>query len=297
MNLEQIEYVKTILETRSITRAAENLGISQSAISQSISSLEQELGLRLFNRSRSGTFPTDEGRRIIEKTLQVLSQIDQIKEEARITSKFLTGDLRIAVDPTLINVLPKLIKNFREQHPHVNITILEIPHAIINESIENLTYHIGITAQSQEYEALHTSLVFKPVNTAPVAKVVVHPTSPLISVQHLNMQQIVQYPIIFHKTAYWEKFITYYEKQYSPLNVMLMSSNTELIKRMIAENLAISILPNYLLLDDYLIQQHKLVALPIELDYGPPFCSYGYLYSNKHTDIALIQTVLSFCHN
>ena len=59
MNFEQLEYIKEVIETKSMSIAAENLHVTQSAISQSISLLEKEFGVQLFKRSRNGTIPTE----------------------------------------------------------------------------------------------------------------------------------------------------------------------------------------------------------------------------------------------
>ena len=297
MNLEQIEYIKEISQTKSITKAAENLGISQSAISQSISSLEQELGIRLFKRSRYGTFPTDEGKSTIQKALDVLHAIDDIKEDARITSKFLTGDLRLAADTTLIHKLPKVIGRFKQQYPHVNITVLETTHEQILKTVDDFTFHIGITGVSDDVlTAFPSNMQFHQFGQVPIAELIVPKNSPLLSKPHpLTIHDIVTWPMIFHKTPYWEKFITFYEKQYGPLNVLLMTSNTAVIKSMVAEGIGISILPNYLLEDDIFIDQACIYRVPIALEYGPSYKQYGYIYSTKHPQATIIQAFLPFC--
>lgn len=68
MNLEQLMYVVELSKSKSLSEAAANLHISQSALSQSITSLEKELGLKLFRRARTGTLPTAEGASIIKST-------------------------------------------------------------------------------------------------------------------------------------------------------------------------------------------------------------------------------------
>src|SRR4051812_16809292 len=101
MNFEQLEYIKEVIETKSMSIAAENLHVSQSAISQSISLLEKEFGIQLFKRSRIGTFPTDEGKNIIKKLLEILKKTDELKEEVQsITSSF-SGELKIATIPSI----------------------------------------------------------------------------------------------------------------------------------------------------------------------------------------------------
>ena len=62
MNIEQLQYIIEVSEQGTIAKAAENLHVSHSAISQAIASLESELGITIFNRSRSGSICTTEGK-------------------------------------------------------------------------------------------------------------------------------------------------------------------------------------------------------------------------------------------
>ncbi|WP_113927598.1 LysR family transcriptional regulator [Bacillus sp. P14.5] len=63
MNIEQIKYILEVSKEGSITKAAERLHLSPSALSQSITQLEKELGVTIFSRSRKGTTPTSEGKK------------------------------------------------------------------------------------------------------------------------------------------------------------------------------------------------------------------------------------------
>ena len=70
------------VELRSITRAAESLGVTQSAVSHMISSLEGELGFALLKRSRSGAYPTADGERVIPAIRGILSSHEQLSQTA-----------------------------------------------------------------------------------------------------------------------------------------------------------------------------------------------------------------------
>src|SRR5437868_2594323 len=96
MNFEQLEYIKEVMETRSMSIAAENLHVSQSAISQSISLLEKEFGVQIFKRSRLGTIATEEGKKIIRKILEVLKKANELKEEVHSITSSYSGELKIA---------------------------------------------------------------------------------------------------------------------------------------------------------------------------------------------------------
>lgn len=78
MNLEQLEYIVQVAKTGSFTKAAEHSHVTLSAISQSISMLESELGVSLFHRSRGlGAVPTPEGRALIVKAHEALVALQE----------------------------------------------------------------------------------------------------------------------------------------------------------------------------------------------------------------------------
>lgn len=113
MHLEQLEYIVEIAKAGSLTKAAQNKHVTLSAISQSLSSLEAELGIALFTRSRLGAVPTSEGRVIIKKAFEVLSKIEEIQEEAQSSANTLSGELRLATIPGPMDLLVNAVSSFK----------------------------------------------------------------------------------------------------------------------------------------------------------------------------------------
>src|SRR3954465_14477139 len=127
MNFEQLEYIKEVIETRSMSIAAKNLHVTQSAISQSISLLEKEFGVQIFKRSRNGTIPTDEGKGIITKVLEILKKADELKEEVQSLTSSYNGELKIATIPSIfMTTLPKTLSKFKIDFPQIKVTIMEM---------------------------------------------------------------------------------------------------------------------------------------------------------------------------
>ena len=79
MNFEQLKYIVEVAKAGSISGASKKLFITQSAISQSITKMEADLGVEIFNRSRNGAVPTDIGNTIIKKALETLAKMEEIK--------------------------------------------------------------------------------------------------------------------------------------------------------------------------------------------------------------------------
>ncbi len=124
MDLYQIRYFLAITETGSFTRAAERLFISQPSLSAGIKKLEQELGVKLFERGGRRAIPTPAGKFFLEKAKNILN-------EYQVTLQALKGfhhqpTLRLGVLRAIrIDSLAKLIRDFQVEHSHLLIELLD----------------------------------------------------------------------------------------------------------------------------------------------------------------------------
>lgn len=124
MELRQLRYFVRVVELGSISRAALDLQLVQSALSQQISRLEGELATRLLQRTSKGIAPTEAGLAFFREAQLVLRHADQaarVAHEAR-----LTGTVSVGLAPTTASVLGlPLIQAMRERHPHVRLHMVE----------------------------------------------------------------------------------------------------------------------------------------------------------------------------
>ncbi|WP_300331876.1 LysR family transcriptional regulator [Fusobacterium sp.] len=126
MTLKDMEYVCCIAEFNNFSKAAENLFISQSALSQSITKLEDEIGLQLFSRTNKGVFLTYAGEIFLEEANKIISQTKIFKEKLETLSSCKKRTLGIGVYQFYGRYfLPKIIPEFRKTFPDVQIKIIE----------------------------------------------------------------------------------------------------------------------------------------------------------------------------
>lgn len=126
MTLKDMEYVCCIAEFNNFSKAAENLFVSQSALSQSITKLEDELGLQLFRRTNKGVFLTYAGEIFLEEANKIISQTKIFKEKLETLSSCKKRTLGIGVYQFYGRYfLPKIIPEFRKTFPDVQIKIIE----------------------------------------------------------------------------------------------------------------------------------------------------------------------------
>jgi DNA-binding transcriptional LysR family regulator len=126
MELRHLRTIVAVAHHRSLTKAGEELYLSQSAVSQQIRRLEEELGIEVFRRTSRSVELTAEGRVILGYAERVLAEVDDLHSELEEISGVLSGQLRIGgVYPTGPYDLFGLLADFRAAHPGVAIHMVE----------------------------------------------------------------------------------------------------------------------------------------------------------------------------
>ncbi len=127
MNIQQLEYIVAVDNHRHFSRAAEASFVTQPTLSMMIQKLEDELGVKIFDRTQSPIEPTDVGRKLIDQARVSLAQIHQIKEIVEEEKGIIKGVFRLAIIPTVSPyLLPKLMQTHREQNTDIRLVISEM---------------------------------------------------------------------------------------------------------------------------------------------------------------------------
>ena len=125
MNLEKYRTLMTVLDCGSLSRAAEELGKTQSAVSHSIDSLERELGFVLLKRSRAGLRLTGEGERLLPAVRSLLAAAEQLGQTVSSIRGLESGTVRIgAFTSVAVHWLPPILKEFQHDFPKVDFRLL-----------------------------------------------------------------------------------------------------------------------------------------------------------------------------
>lgn len=147
MTLTQLEYVVAIANNNSFGLAAEKCFVTQPTLSMQVQKLEDELGLRLFDRSYKPIVPTEAGKVIIEQARQVLAASKKVKEIANDVQEKIEGTLSIGIIPTLAPyLLPLFLVEFLKKYPQLQISLAEYTTAQIIQKLKEGTLDTGILA-------------------------------------------------------------------------------------------------------------------------------------------------------
>lgn len=126
MNLNDLQFVVTIAEEKNITRAAERLFVTPSALTQMIQRLEHEMGVSLFLRSRSGCFPTEEGKVFVNSAREVVRIMRETNSRIHDIADNHTATLSVSFPPEHgAQMFSTVYSAFRRSYPNITISVRE----------------------------------------------------------------------------------------------------------------------------------------------------------------------------
>jgi DNA-binding transcriptional LysR family regulator len=145
METRNLKYFLAVADAGSVTRAAEVLDIAQPALSQALSRMERDLGVKLFSRTRRGAELTPAGEAIVEDVRLSVARIDAASHRAREIGAQRGGRLTIGfASAALFNLLPRAIAALRAEVPNVELMLKEMSNAEQASALEKGTIDIGL---------------------------------------------------------------------------------------------------------------------------------------------------------
>jgi DNA-binding transcriptional LysR family regulator len=145
MELRDLRSFVAVAQHRNFSRAAEQLHVSQPALSEQIRKLEDELGAALFERTSRGAVLTDAGEAFLPQARGVLAQADVAAESVRMVAEGVAGTLTIGfIDSAALGILPALIRRFTARYPNVKLRLRELGTRRQLEAVEAGEIDVGI---------------------------------------------------------------------------------------------------------------------------------------------------------
>ncbi len=156
MNIRNLEYFLAVTEDMNITKAARRIYISQQALSKCISSLEHELGTRLFERSPQLSL-TKAGEYLRDAALKMTDTHKVLLKEINDLQSICMGELRIGISFFhSLALMPKILPEYHKNHPLVEVTLVESTAAAMESSLETGQIDMIVTLTPLHLESLET---------------------------------------------------------------------------------------------------------------------------------------------
>ncbi len=196
MEFDQLRYFLAVAERGNFTRAAEDLMISQPALSRSIQKLEEELGQPVFERKTRSVSLTDAGTLLQARAQQVLSILEDTKAE--ITDDGESGRIRIGAIPTIAPYyLPEVLRQFSERYPKATIIVHEnttdhLLKSCTQGEIDLAILALPVPAKYLEFEELFEEELL----------LVLPPDHPLVEKKKIRLSDVHPYPFVLLEEAH-----------------------------------------------------------------------------------------------
>ena len=147
MTLDKYQTLMSVVDCGSLTRAAAELGVTQSAVSHSLDSLEKELGFTVIRRSRAGVQLTNEGERLLPAVRSMLAAAEQLSQTASSIRGLESGTVRIgAFTSVAVHWLPPVLKEFQQDYPKVDFKLLNGDYHDVEQWLADGSVDVGFVA-------------------------------------------------------------------------------------------------------------------------------------------------------
>jgi DNA-binding transcriptional LysR family regulator len=258
MDLGQLEVFLAVAREGRFSRAAEKLYRTQSAVSQSIRKLEDELAEPLFDRSSREGVLTDAGRVLQEYAERLLNLRGDAHEALVELRELQKGKLAIAANEfTALYLLPVLAE-FRRLHPMIRITVRRslgshIPDDVIRHSAE-----LGVLTYDPQDPQLCSTVVY-----LDELIFVVPPSHPLATAKQASIRQLGAESFVAHNVAspYREKVIQAFKQHKTPLHMDIELPTLQAIKRFVAMGNGVALLPEISVESE--LARGELIRIPV----------------------------------
>ncbi len=260
MKLSQLRILVAVAEQETFSEAALNLDMSQSAVSHSISALEDHLGVVLFSRGRHGARLTPVGDRIVGHARTILQQADAIAREAELARGLQGGQVRIASFRSIaIHLLPDAIAQFKQRHPNIAVNLSEHDNYLqVEKALREGRADIGFTLLPAA-DDLDTREILEN------AYVALFPPSFKLAGPELTWAELAQHPLIMPPAdRIMMRDVYEHVQAYGyQLNVVSEVETDTTIVNLVAQGLGATILPR--LAAEPIPTQVQVFALPVPL--------------------------------
>lgn len=163
MTLTQLSYIVAVDKYRHFATAAQKIFITQPTLSMQIQKLEDELGVLIFDRSKTPVIPTSIGVQIIEKAKVILHDSKHIEDLASLNDGELKGSFKVGIIPTVAPYLvPLFLRNFSEKFPKMELTFQEMLTSELLENLQDDQLDVGIIATSTDQHFFEEELFLEP---------------------------------------------------------------------------------------------------------------------------------------
>lgn len=269
MRLEQLRHIIEIEKYQSISKAAKALFMAQSTLSGSLNSLEEEIGVRLFERRSGGLETTPEGRDVLQMARRALENCDMILNYGK-ENRELYGEVKLYITQAYGYLFSDLMMKFKEALPQATLTLEVVSQKNVVEVLKQGRGNIGLTmwgfTSDQTEEVLRKAgLQFERFRSHNLM-LFVSQDNPFAENEEVTLSEVHQEKFISYSSSYWATINRQLHLESAPL----VMTDREALKRLVSSGQGVAVLPDTFAQHDLYSQQGliKMVQIKGSENYG-----------------------------
>ena len=299
MNLNSLHYIVKIYEKQNITKAANDLYISQSALSQNLQTIEKELNTLLFDRTLSPLQPTEAGKIFIDWAKRVLDSENEMRHRISDITKMPNRTLRVGLSPQKsVCIFPKIIKKFYESVSHCKIILEEHPSDLLLPMLEQNTIDLL-------FDVSHSDILSYDFIPIAVEKILIAAPNELLfktkkaenEFPSVELSEIIHHPFIsLAQSQYLGKIVKeLYKIANCTPNICMECRSADMALNMVKNNLGITVIPEFAIknADTDKINYYRLAHPDIKRTVGILYKKGSYLNHDCLTLIEILKEELA----
>jgi DNA-binding transcriptional LysR family regulator len=259
MDISQLEVFLAVAREGGFSRAADKLYRTQSAVSQAIRKLEEEIGEPLFDRSARDGLVTDAGRVLQEYAEQLLNVRENAREALAELRELQKGKLVIGANEFTALYLLRVLAEFGRLHPAIRVMVQRSLGSQIPDDVLRHNCEFGVLTYDPEDEELSSVVVY-----SDELILVVPPQHPLAQESKVSIRQLGAESFVAHivSSPYREKVLQAFKQHKTPLHMGVELPTLQAIKRFVAMGSGVAFLPEISVEDE--IARGELVRIPVQ---------------------------------
>ena len=192
MTITQLQYVLAVAEYKNFTLAAQKCFVTQPTLSMQIQKVEDELDIKLFDRTKKPIKLTDIGQKIVNQAKNIVIEANRIQDIVQQEKGFIGGEFRLGIIPTIMpTLLPMFLKNFINKYPKVKLIIEELNTDELIFKLNNGHLDAAIAATPLNEDKIKEIVLYFEPFVAYVAENNLNLNKKEISIEDLNLNELL----------------------------------------------------------------------------------------------------------
>ena len=241
MEMHQLRYVVAVARTGNFSRAAEQCNVSQPSLSQQMQKLEEELGERLFERTKRLARLTPHGELFLQRAVRILQEVEAAQREAGDAKKLVSGKVQLGVLPTIAPyLLPGVITRFARSFPGVEVVVQEDTTARLLKLLAAWEIDFALASEPVREPRMNVELLFEEE-----LLLALPPQHRLAGKRNVSVKDLEQERFILMQDGHClgDQVLQFCSRRELQANVSFRSAQLETVQSLVRAGMGISMVP------------------------------------------------------